>query len=317
VTNPGSPKVSIGMPVYNGARYLRPVIASHLSQTFTDFELIICDDASTDDTRTICEEFARTDPRIRYVPNAENRGATRNFNRTFEFARCEYFKWSAQDDLLEPEFLEKCVEVLETRADVVLCHSLCKIVDLTPLDQGEVAASGLPVLVTYDLRKYRTDADQATSRFGARIKGGRCTELFGVIRRDAVGRINRAGRAPLRPEEETGVVAPFQPFVGADRAILAELVIDGKFACVPEYNFYNGEHSARGSARGRSPLERLAFYRPSNRGADRFRSVRCSRPTWTSCVVGSRREPSKCAATGTCSGLCSRATTSSGWGSSW
>ena len=261
MSNGKPPRVSIGMPVYNGERYLRLVVASHLHQTFADFELIISDDASTDGTQAICEGLAAAEPRIRYVRAEQNKGATRNFNRVVGLARGEYFKWSAQDDFLERTFLEKCLHVLETRPEVVLCHSLCKIVDLTPLDHGEVAVQDLPVLLRHDPSKVATDADEATSRFGARIKGGRCAELFGLVRLDALRRVNREGRS-----EENNVSAPFQPFVGADRAVLAELTIDGKFAFVGEYLFYNGDHPGRGSASGRSPVERLAFYRPLNEG---------------------------------------------------
>ncbi len=260
------PRVSIGMPVYNGARYLRLVIDAHLNQTFTDFELIISDDASTDDTRAICEEFAATDPRIRYYRATKNGGATRNFNRVFQLARGEYFKWSAQDDLLEPTYLEKCFKALEAQRETVLCHSLCKIVDFKPLEQGEIAGKDLPVLERYDPGRYRTNAGRATTRFGARIKVRHCAELYGLIRRDALGRVNHAGRAPLQLGEEQSVVAPFQPIVSADRAILAELAIEGKFVCVPEYLFYLGFHSARGTARSLYTLERLAFYRPVRKG---------------------------------------------------
>jgi glycosyltransferase involved in cell wall biosynthesis len=266
----GAARISIGMPAYNGERYLRRVIDGHLRQTFTNFELIIADDASTDGTQAICEEMAASDPRIRYVRVQENKGATRNFNRVVGLARGEYFKWSAQDDFVDPTFLKKCLHVLETRRDVVLCHALCKIVDLTPLDQGEAAEKDLPVLFTYDPGRLATDAEQATSRFGSRIKGGRCTELYGLIRLEALRRVNREGRK-LRPnDDEGGEFTPFQPFVGADRAVLAELTLDGKFARVDEYLFYNGNHAGRGSASGRSAAERLAFYRSLKEGRRSF-----------------------------------------------
>lgn len=258
------------MPVYNGARYLGPVIGSHLRQTFADFELIITDDASTDDTQAICERFAATDSRIRYVRIPTNGGATHNFNRAFNLARGEYFKWSAQDDFLAPEFLEKCVQLLDRQPDAVLCHCLCKIVHLADRGAGEIHAETLPVLERYDPGRKRTGADRLSVRFGARITGGRCTELFGVIRREALGRVNRTGAQGRPREGQFTDAAPFQPFVGADRALLAELAIEGRFACVGEYLFYNGHHSGRGSARGRSPLERLAFYRPVRQGSRSF-----------------------------------------------
>ena len=76
-------KVSLGLPVYNGERFVGQAIQSVLDQTFTDFELIISDNASTDSTPDICEDFARKDPRIRYIPQEINIGAKANFNRVF------------------------------------------------------------------------------------------------------------------------------------------------------------------------------------------------------------------------------------------
>ena len=76
------PKVSIGVPVYNGQRYLEHALSGLVDQTFTDFELIICDNASTDNTAKICEGFAARDSRIQYHRNPKNIGANPNFNRT-------------------------------------------------------------------------------------------------------------------------------------------------------------------------------------------------------------------------------------------
>ena len=99
MSNLTSVKVSLGIPVYNGERFVATAIKSVLDQTFTDFELIVCDNASTDQTPEICQEFARKDSRIRYLRQEINIGAKANFNRVFEYARGEYFKWIAADDL--------------------------------------------------------------------------------------------------------------------------------------------------------------------------------------------------------------------------
>ena len=96
------PKISIGMPVYNGENYLAQALRAILSQTFTDFELIISDNASTDATQRICETFAAEDSRVRYFRNSRNIGIEPNFNAAFEPARGKYFMWTAHDDLLEP-----------------------------------------------------------------------------------------------------------------------------------------------------------------------------------------------------------------------
>ena len=111
-----SPRVSIGMPVYNGADHVAKAIQAILSQTFEDFELVISDNASSDGTDQICRRYAALDPRIRYCRNDHNLGAAANYNRVFELARAEYFKWAAHDDLYAPEYLERCVAELDSSA---------------------------------------------------------------------------------------------------------------------------------------------------------------------------------------------------------
>ena len=93
------PRVSIGMPVFNGDKFIREALDSLLAQTFTDFELIISDNASTDRTEAICREYAERDKRIRYVRQAENLGPAANFRFVLDEAVGEYFMWAAADDL--------------------------------------------------------------------------------------------------------------------------------------------------------------------------------------------------------------------------
>jgi glycosyltransferase involved in cell wall biosynthesis len=121
--------VSIGLPVYNGARYLREALDSLLSQTFDDFELIICDNASTDDTGTIARDYAARDSRIRYYRNETNIGAPRNFNRAFALSERRYFKWASYDDALTPTFIQACVDVLDRDPGVVLVFTRGQIID--------------------------------------------------------------------------------------------------------------------------------------------------------------------------------------------
>src|SRR3984957_9664125 len=99
------PRVSIGLPVYNGEKWLAQSVDSLLSQTFSDFELIICDNASTDGTDAICRRYAEQDQRVRYIQNAENIGGMLNANLSFGVARGEYFRWAAHDDRCEPTLL--------------------------------------------------------------------------------------------------------------------------------------------------------------------------------------------------------------------
>jgi glycosyltransferase involved in cell wall biosynthesis len=116
--------VSIGLPVYNGGAFLRSALASLLAQTFADFELVISDNASTDETARICEEMTTGDPRVRYVRHATNQGALENFAYVLEAARAPYFLWAAYDDLWEPQFLDRLVTALDEcpRAALAFCR---------------------------------------------------------------------------------------------------------------------------------------------------------------------------------------------------
>jgi glycosyltransferase involved in cell wall biosynthesis len=128
--NKKSPRVTIGLPVYNGAQFIEEALDSLLAQTFTDFELIISDNASTDQTEQICRSYAARDKRIRYLRQAHNIGAGNNFNYVFERASGEYFKWVAHDDVYDAEFLSKCVSLLdEAPPSVVLCVPRIKLID--------------------------------------------------------------------------------------------------------------------------------------------------------------------------------------------
>jgi len=117
------PRVSIGVPVHNGERYLAEALKSIVDQTYTDFEVVISDNGSNDTTRQICERFVESDVRFRYFRQKENRGASWNFNEVVHLATGEYFKWATHDDLIESTFLERCVETLDRApSSVVLCY---------------------------------------------------------------------------------------------------------------------------------------------------------------------------------------------------
>jgi len=113
------PKVSIGLPVYNGEKFLKKRLDSILSQTLDTFELIISDNASTDSTSDICKEFASNDTRIHYFRQENNIGVIRNFKYVLDKAICDYFVWASVDDIWLPEFLEKNIKVLENDKNVV------------------------------------------------------------------------------------------------------------------------------------------------------------------------------------------------------
>ena len=110
--------VSIGMPVYNGEKFIREALDSLLAQTFTDFELIISDNASTDSTEAICREYAAKDARIRYIRHSENKGPAANFQFVLDGAVGKYFMWAAADDVWHPTFVAKCCTALENDTSI-------------------------------------------------------------------------------------------------------------------------------------------------------------------------------------------------------
>ena len=120
------PAVSIGMPVYNGEKSVSEAIDTLLAQTFTDFELIISDNASTDATESICREYAARDLRISYNRQRENRGAPANFQYVLEKARGKYFMWASADDLRSPDFVEKNYRFLEENPGFIASTSPVK-----------------------------------------------------------------------------------------------------------------------------------------------------------------------------------------------
>jgi glycosyltransferase involved in cell wall biosynthesis len=210
--------VSIGLPVCNGQNYLGDAIGSILAQDFTDFELIISDNASTDATQDIARGFAARDSRVRYHRNPKNLGPEANFNKAFQLARGRYFKWAAHDDLVEPGFLGKCVSLLEADPGVVLCQSVVRIIDQNDEEIG-----------VYDGAVGGAASPDCADRFRALVMVRHlCTELFGVIRSDALRKTRL-----------------LDLYYGADRALLLELAMLGRFAQVPEVLFSNREHEER------------------------------------------------------------------------
>ena len=124
-----TPTVSIGLPVYNGAQFLAHTLDSLLGQSFANFELIISDNASTDETEEICKVFAKRDPRIRYIRQPVNIGAPRNWNFVAEEARGKYFKWSSVSDYCASDMLARCFAAMEPDPEIVLCYGRTCLVD--------------------------------------------------------------------------------------------------------------------------------------------------------------------------------------------
>ena len=124
-----TPVMSVGLPVYNGERYLAETIDSLLEQTFCDFELIICDNASTDRTSEIARAYAANDSRVRYTRNARNVGVAANYQRALELSHGKYFRWAAATIYPLLELLATCIAILDRDPSVVLAYPKTTLID--------------------------------------------------------------------------------------------------------------------------------------------------------------------------------------------
>lgn len=226
-----SPLVTIGLPVFNRERFVRQSIESLLNQTFRDFQLIIGDNASTDSTGKICEEYARKDRRIRYFRNSENIGLPPNFNRVFSLSQSPYFKWSTSDDYWAPTMIERALEIMEADRSIVLCYAKTTLVnreseDPQPYEDNLHLVSDNP----------RDRFIQLLSQIGL------CNQLTGLIKAESLSRTHMLGGYP-----------------GSDVVLLAELTLYGKFFEIPERLYFRRFHE-ESSSWLRSSQEHQARY---------------------------------------------------------
>lgn len=220
-----APRVSIAIPVYNGANFLAEAANSVLRQTFTDLELIIVDNASTDETPEICRALVAKDSRVRYYRNEKNLGAAPNYNRGFELSRGTYLKWLAHDDWLSDNYIEECVKVLDRYPDVVLAHGTARemIDPETPFIDSEFT---VPLWGT---------AGPVERHAMAMSMPRTCHAIFGLIRRDQLERTTL-----------------HRPYYSSDCNLVAEIALLGRFLCVPEAIFYNRRHQGQSMAQSKN-----------------------------------------------------------------
>jgi glycosyltransferase involved in cell wall biosynthesis len=218
--------VTVGLPVYNGARYLPSALEALAAQTYADLEIVISDNCSTDETEEICRDFAARDERIRYIRRTENRGAAWNFNSVVTESSSPYFKWAAADDVLAPDCVERCVEVLEaTDERVVLVYPQTKLID----ESGEVIGDWRDGV---DLRQASAH-ERLRSLVENLILGH---PMFGVVRRGALERTHLNGSFP-----------------SSDYVLLAELALLGEIRQLDEPLFYRRVHAESSRAANASP----------------------------------------------------------------
>jgi glycosyltransferase involved in cell wall biosynthesis len=226
-----APLVSVGIPVYNGERYLARAIDSVLAQSYRDFELLIVDNASDDSTGEIAASYASRDGRVKYLSNTVNLGAAPNFNRAFAESHGKYFAWLSSDDYWEAEFLEQCLTPLEADPACVLALPKIRVVD--EVDKEVELVDDL------DAVDARCPADRYGSVIFARNNS---FYIFGLIRSSAL--------------RMTKLIVPQ---AHGDTILLARLSLLGPFAKVYEHLFVSRRHAAQSNKVFLDPTQPMGF----------------------------------------------------------
>ena len=240
-----APRLSIGLPVYNGEDYLAESLEALLGQTYEDFELIISDNASTDGTADICRRYARQDSRICYFRQSRNLGASPNHNFVIKQARGELFKLASDDDLYGRDLLKRCIDMLDECPHYVLAHSWTALID---------ASGAVTNMVKYPVA---TDAPRAPDRFRSMLFDGWTDDDGGVIRTSVLRR-----------------VAPFGSYHFAERVFLNELGLHGPFYQVPDWLYFRRQHPQQAGMNTRNMRDRCAALDPSRANRLRHPAVR-------------------------------------------
>lgn len=253
------PKLTIGVTTYNVERYLSVALDAVLAQDFTDFEIVVCDNVSTDRTWQICQAYAARDARLRVYQNPANIGFAANYRRVVELATGEYFRYTSHDDLMAPTLLSACVKALdEAGPAAVLAFPLTSIID----EHGAYIEDWDDRL---DLRDHR--APVRVAQFASRWN--LCNEVFGVMRTDV-----------LRRTRLMDQLDPAKPRPHLDIRMVAELAQRGTLHAIPERLFYrrmHGEstfHGRRNAAQVAAILESPAHASRSQRWRWRWPSQR-------------------------------------------
>lgn len=232
-----TPRVSIGLPVFNGEDYLAEALDSLLAQTCTDLEIIIGDNASTDGTSSICRAAADGDSRIRYIRHEENLGAAPNYNQVFAESRGEFFKWASHDDICAPNLIQDCLAVFDQRSDVALVAPRTRIID----------AHGAKVKDLVDELELLEELphERLCHFLEFHTWPQACNPVFGLMRREVLARTRLIDSYPA-----------------SDMVLLARLALEGKLVLVPEYHFLRREHPNTSVKKFPDMKDRDAWFNP-------------------------------------------------------
>jgi len=231
------PLVSIGLPMYNGGKYLSASIDSLLAQTYRNIELIISDNASDDGSSEACLRYARADPRVRYSRLDRNIGGVNNHNRVFELAGGEFFMWASSDDYWDPVYVQRCVEQHQSDPGLVLVYSINATMDESGRRTGQYAPG------------YKLDTEDVVDRFRQLTQTDNPIEPFyGLIRSRALKAVPKMCLHP-----------------GFDRFMLAELGLMGRFRQIPHPLYTRRIHSNQSVRAFPSLRERYRWVNPESK----------------------------------------------------
>jgi glycosyltransferase involved in cell wall biosynthesis len=246
------PRLSIGLPVYDGEDYLAQSLDSLLGQTYEDFELILSSNASTDGTDEICRAYAARDSRIRLFRQPTNIGAVPNHYFVFEQANGELFKWASGDDLYARDLLARCIELLDEHPEAVLAHSWTAAID------------GAGTLIQAHKYPLATDSSSASERLRSMLFGGddlpgaiNADDFYGVIRSDVLRRVKF-----------------HDSYHHADQTFMAELALHGPFQQVPDWLYFRRHHPGRAHEAKRTIRDWCANLDPKRANGLRHPTIR-------------------------------------------
>lgn len=211
--------VAIGMPTRNGAAFIAQALESLLAQDHREFEIVVSDNASTDDTADIVRGFARRDSRVRHERIEETLSAAQNFDRVFGLTTGPYFMWAADDDLWDPSYVRRCAAALDAKPALVMASTSVRFI----APDGEVSEADDPRYDNPDLSS-RSVVRRVRTLLGRRG----WYQVYGLARRDALERTHL-----------------FQDTYGPDVILVLELAMLGPLAVVPEPLFFYRRHAGR------------------------------------------------------------------------